>query len=231
MGIIYKLTAPNGKIYIGQTIRTLAERFAQHVYEARHTPDNGCVYLNHSLNYHGPESFTREILIQCDNNELNTNEKEMIEHYNSLTPNGLNILSGGNTNKIYSNELKEKMSRSLRKNDEDKQLRMYVNRINRNGKTTFRIKAHPLCANKTFTNYDDACIFLDKLESGEIEPIPKGPPKKKKELPKYIMKHKNGYTVEYNGQYMKGFVNKQLTDQEKLNLAIKYVETLTENKV
>ena len=44
---------------------------------------------------HGVDKFTFEILIICFDEDLVKYEKEYIKKYNSQTPNGYNILSGG----------------------------------------------------------------------------------------------------------------------------------------
>ena len=66
--IIYKITNKiNGKIYIGQTIRTLRERFNAH------SSKNGShTYIGRSIKAHGKENFLiEEIDKASDINELN----------------------------------------------------------------------------------------------------------------------------------------------------------------
>lgn len=222
MGIIYLYLSPSGKGYIGQTKKTLSQRWAQHVYEAKNLT-GGCVLLNKAILKYGPEKFQKTIVMECLDEELDISE------YNTLTPNGYNILTGGNSNKEYTLELKQKMSNSLRKNKEDHDLPMYMSRIIRNDKITFRIKNHPLCSNKIFYDKQEALNFMQKLESGEIEPIIKGPPRKKKNLPKYIMRHTKGYVIEINGKYIKSFVNPKYSNEEKLQMAINHLNKLNIN--
>ena len=57
-GIIYKVTnLQNGKVYIGQTIRTLNQRRTQHIYDAR----NSCsFYFHNAIRKYGEDSFVWE---------------------------------------------------------------------------------------------------------------------------------------------------------------------------
>ncbi len=94
-GFIYKYTSPSGKSYIGQTIRSLKERAKK----------NGKGYINSSLFYnaiqkYGFENMTWEILGEYPVNELNEKEITFIKQYNSLSPNGYNLLKGGNNKEI-----------------------------------------------------------------------------------------------------------------------------------
>ena len=45
----------NGKIYIGQTIRSIEERFKEHQKES-----NGCVAIRNAIQYHGWENFEKD---------------------------------------------------------------------------------------------------------------------------------------------------------------------------
>ena len=58
LGKIYKITnLVNSKIYIGQTIRSLKERFRQHIYK------QGCTYLHNAILKYGKENFKIELMI------------------------------------------------------------------------------------------------------------------------------------------------------------------------
>ena len=70
MGIIYKLTSPSGKIYIGQTTRSFQQRLKEHITQS------GCVILSFALKKYGFENFEKEILITCDDDLLNIKEIE-----------------------------------------------------------------------------------------------------------------------------------------------------------
>jgi group I intron endonuclease len=56
---------------------------------------DGCPLLKASMKKYGIHKFKFEILIICFNDDLVKYEKEYIKKYNSQTPHGYNILSGG----------------------------------------------------------------------------------------------------------------------------------------
>ena len=108
--IIYKITNRiNGKIYIGQTRSTIKKRFSQHC-ETRNKTAIGL-----AIKKYGSDNF--EYAILYDNietlKELNKKEIECIKLYNSISPNGYNIESGGKV--IFANkETREKISKALK---------------------------------------------------------------------------------------------------------------------
>ena len=107
--IIYKITNKiTGKVYIGQTVRTLQKRWKQHV----NAKDS--LVIHNSIRKYGVENFTVEqIDIACSRDELNKKEIYWISFYNSLYPNGYNLTSGGNQYTL-SEKSKEKCGDSFR---------------------------------------------------------------------------------------------------------------------
>lgn len=105
--IIYKATnRTNGKVYIGQTVRSLQERMAEHV---RH---NGTAF-DKALSKYGLEAFDIEQIDSASNmEELNAKEIEWIDFYDCMVPNGYNMCEGGGNTKGFhhSEESKRKMS-------------------------------------------------------------------------------------------------------------------------
>lgn len=107
--IIYKITNNvNGKIYIGQTIRTLEERFAEH-------KRNKKSLISKALKKYGTENFTIEQIDTAESiEELNELEFKYIKEYNCITPNGYNQCDGGGNTFGYhhSDDSKKRMSES-----------------------------------------------------------------------------------------------------------------------
>ncbi len=89
---IYKITnLVNGKIYIGQTTRTLKERWKGHRFH------KGCKAINRAIKKYKEINFKIELLETCNSlEELNNKEQKYIKELNSLIPNGYNICIGGN---------------------------------------------------------------------------------------------------------------------------------------
>ena len=90
MGIIYKITSPCGKMYIGKTIQEFNKRMNGHKYGKPY-----CRALKDAINEFGFDSFKKEIIWEGDNSSLCDMEKHYICTYNTLHPNGYNLSSGG----------------------------------------------------------------------------------------------------------------------------------------
>lgn len=89
-GFIYKYTSPSGKIYIGQTTLSIKERAGY---------GNGlgyktCTIFYQAIQKYGIQNFQVEILGEFPKEELNDKETYFIHFYNSLMPNGYNMIDG-----------------------------------------------------------------------------------------------------------------------------------------
>lgn len=93
-GIIYKVTNKiNGKVYIGQTTRTLDKRQACHLSEMRACRYNSVFHK--ALRKYGKDSFIWEIVEHCNTKEeLDEMEISYIKQCNSYKF-GYNLTSGG----------------------------------------------------------------------------------------------------------------------------------------
>ena len=112
--LIYRVTERNTrKQYIGQTTRSLDERWKDHLDEARRPSKS---LLHRAIKKYGKENFTVEELKFCNSiEELNFFERQLIIEFNTLDPAGYNLHSGGNWNRGYfSPETKKRMSESHR---------------------------------------------------------------------------------------------------------------------
>lgn len=97
---IYKITNQiNGKIYVGQSIN-IKDRWYQH--KAKAFNENEPAYnsaIHAAFRKYGIENFKFEIIEECQQSELDEKEIFWIQTLNSLTPNGYNILKGGQHNR------------------------------------------------------------------------------------------------------------------------------------
>lgn len=186
-GEIYVLTSPSGNQYVGQTVKVLSSgkkwgylaRWKAHVNEAKHHKDCSRL-LNRAIRKYGHESFKVEKICECKIELLNDLEVKYIEEYNTLSPNGYNLTTGGKSNCRQSIESSEKKSKSLmgknkgrvmekreRKNSNDNNLPKYL----RSCKDGYRISNHPIGIDKTFKSkkipmedkLKTALIYLDLL--------------------------------------------------------------------
>jgi group I intron endonuclease len=94
-GIIYKATGPTGKVYIGQTVKTLNRRKSDHGFRAKKGDCRGAFQI--ALLEHGLDAFTWEQICTADTlEELNEREIYWIAHYDSTNPEkGYNLAPGG----------------------------------------------------------------------------------------------------------------------------------------
>lgn len=88
---IYKITSPTGKIYIGQSINCEWRRYLYSVLSCKNQPR---IYA--SLNKHGWDSHSFEIIHTCKIEDLNKWEAYYIKHFDCFdTERGLNLRAGG----------------------------------------------------------------------------------------------------------------------------------------
>ncbi len=94
MGYIYIIQNNfNNKVYIGQTTKTIEERYKQHL----SCKDNSAIHQ--SMRKHGIENFYVSKIEECPNEKLNEREVYWIKYYNSYK-NGYNMTEGGQVNGI-----------------------------------------------------------------------------------------------------------------------------------
>lgn len=92
-GIYCMKNNKNGKVYIGQTV-DFRRRAYDHI--VNYTRENN-VHLIRAIDKYGINSFSIELLEQCQSGELNEREVYYINLYNSTDRRyGYNILGGGN---------------------------------------------------------------------------------------------------------------------------------------
>lgn len=94
MGVIYKITSPSNKIYIGKTY-DLRKRINSHKCSAR---KNKNLILYNSIRKHGWDTHVLEVLENVEDNLLNERETYWIKEFNSYcqeNPMGMNMTLGG----------------------------------------------------------------------------------------------------------------------------------------
>ena len=109
MGYIYLITNTiTGKKYIGQSVqRNINKRW-----NAEKQCKGVGVLLYRTIKKHGIEKFKFQVLIICFNIDCNKYEEEYIKKYNTLSPHGYNLDSGGKNNPRH-NDTKERIRISL----------------------------------------------------------------------------------------------------------------------
>lgn len=106
-GIIYKITNPKGKIYIGCTID-----FKRRLSEYRRLSISGQVKLYNSLVKYGFDSHKFETIEECSDDVLHEREIYWIKYFNCIEE-GLNIRLGNRTGAL-TDITKQKISEALK---------------------------------------------------------------------------------------------------------------------
>lgn len=90
MGIIYKLTSPSGKSYVGLTTQRIEQRMW------KHKRSKFCRLLRKAIEKYGFDNMKLEILDEdVPNEKLGDLEKQRIEEHQTLAPKGYNLSTGG----------------------------------------------------------------------------------------------------------------------------------------
>jgi group I intron endonuclease len=108
MGYIYLITnMETKKQYVGQTMcKDVERRWSQHRWPSNR---NLGTYLSNAFKKYGIENFKFQIICICFDEDCNRFEQEYITKFNTLSPNGYNIESGGN-NHVCHVDTKKKLS-------------------------------------------------------------------------------------------------------------------------
>lgn len=116
----------NGKRYVGVTTKTLKERWYHH------KTQNYCRHLHNAILKYGADNFNMEVICcafsQKDMFDL---ERYFIEYYNTLSPLGYNLNTGGLGGCVSSEETKIKCGITSKKNWEKVGRKEYYSAINK----------------------------------------------------------------------------------------------------
>lgn len=115
---IYKITNQiNGKVYIGQSIKSIKERFKRHINDAMNNILD--THFARAIRKYGADVFLLELIDEAENQEeLNEKEKYYIQKYNSINE-GYNETDalykcGGNTYKYKTMDELKNISLKIR---------------------------------------------------------------------------------------------------------------------
>lgn len=212
MGIVYCISFPCGKKYIGQTVQQLSKRIQKH----RNNKDNTPIARAFKKYYN---EYKVEILLEVNNDLLNYYEIKFINIYDTLTPYGYNIQNGGAAPDF---ETRNKVSKSQRKSE--LYLPMYIWPDKSGGYTIRPNDGRP---NKTFTlrylNKEIALEIAKEYLYGK-ETILQDTYLWPKYVVRYKTRNKSGYRVMFPNKPVKVFGSSFFNDDEKFAVAKEYVK-------
>jgi len=128
--IIYEITSPSGKCYVGKTVewvnrangknerKGLRGRWLQHVRSVKYPDSCGAPLLKRAINKYGHENFTKRVLVRTTEQYAEFFEELCIRIRDSLTPKGYNLQSGGKHCRM-GEETKKKMSETMKRKLKD----------------------------------------------------------------------------------------------------------------
>ena len=108
-GIIYKISSPSGKVYVGQTIRSFEKRMQEHKRDS-----SCCTLIKRAIDKYGNEMVYEIIEEDVPQEHLDDREIYWIKKLNSLAPDGYNCNTGGQFN-VVTQEIKDKVRDGLNK--------------------------------------------------------------------------------------------------------------------
>ena len=89
-GIIYKITSPSGKVYVGQTVRSFEKRIQEH-----RDSKSKCSAVRNAIDKYKDQMKYEIIEDNVPQEQLDEREIHWIKELNSLRPNGYNLKTGG----------------------------------------------------------------------------------------------------------------------------------------
>ena len=102
----------NGKKYIGQS-KNIKDRWRRHISELRKCKHNNS-YLQDNWIAYGESAFKFYVLEECPPELLDEREQYYIDYLNSMSyGNGFNLTTGGKKGNTMTEEIKQKMSKSV----------------------------------------------------------------------------------------------------------------------
>lgn len=130
--IIYRITnSINGKSYIGQTTKTLEERWKQHL--ANYKKLN--FYFYRAIRKYGINCWKIEIIEEVEHSLLNDREQYWIAYYNTMKE-GYNMNTGGGQNSKHSPEVINKLKQIIKTKEQREKMSLSAKiRMSREKKT------------------------------------------------------------------------------------------------
>ena len=108
MGIVYKITSPSGKAYVGKTELTLEKRFSIHASDG-----SKCPAIRAAFQKYGKAAMVIEKLAEAPSDKLDELEIAMIKEHQTFGPNGYNLTPGGGDPPLKTPEVAARMRETM----------------------------------------------------------------------------------------------------------------------
>ena len=219
-GIIYKITSPSGKVYVGQTTKGFEKRIRQHK-----SKTSNCTALKNAINKYGDEMKYEIIEEDVPQEHLDEREIYWIKELNSIAPSGYNLNSGGGAPQIISQEAKDRVQMGkikskvekdgymgdIRKSSDDT---MFYPRIRRRGKHIslstggFRTEEEAIEVLREYTRYPENFTTVENRHISRVGSV-------------YPTKNRLAWILEYKrGNYLGTYK----TQEEAWKALERYIE-------
>jgi group I intron endonuclease len=180
IGYIYSFTFPNGKQYIGQTIRNYQERWRQHKKVSNMPSAKEYDHLMYrAIRKYGWDNVIKDVICSCNLDQLNDLEILYIAKMKTLSPDGYNMTTGGSQNMHMSEESKNKMS----------------NKAKERFSNPDAIAKISDAAKKRFANPEEKKAHSIRMKTRDTTSFRKC--KETKDLPKYVTISRNQMGIRY----------------------------------
>ena len=167
---IYRITnTRNGKVYIGQTRKTIEERMQAHLQEA--SSGKG-FHLHEAIRKWGWDSFRVDIIAETeDESVLNDLEEYYIHKYDSMNPSkGYNLAPGGTSNPMFSKLVAQKHDEKMRSPQVRKQISKSMRKYLRDSGRMEEYAKNAQDGFRKFQQSDRYSQYLAKLKQFQISP-------------------------------------------------------------
>lgn len=212
MAVLYRLTSPSNKQYIGIAKNGVNYRFSVHVSESK---SGSTTALHKAIRKYGANAFKKEVLVVSNYDYIKELEIKVIKAFNTLSPYGYNLTIGGDGTVGYqhTDETKEKISSLTKIRMADPKNRQHLSDLNTGKKLSEETKqkiASSSLGKKPMLGKNHSDEAKEKISKSLIGNIrTKGKPLSEEHKKKLSLAAKNRvFTEEHRANLRKAYLNR-----------------------